>query len=162
MRFYAAGHSLGGGLAQNVFYRYPEDFWQVYAFDSSPVTGYADNDPSEKKSSCDCRMDELGGEVRVYRIYETDEVLAFFRGPLKLINPLSRHIQEVRFSFDVNHSISGLAKGMIDNAGADSLRGRTAWWLGRDEEDGRICTALFNERLEESCNKPNEKSYCPN
>lgn len=161
IRFYSAGHSLGGGLAQNVLYQYPIDFKQAYAFDPSPVTGYADNKSSEKKSRCDCLFSELSGEARVYRIYETDEVLAWLRFPLKLVLPLNRHIQEVRFNFDVGHSMASLAMGMIEGVAGSPLGTRTQWWKGRDSKDGDNCTALYQEGLEESCTESNSEQNCP-
>lgn len=161
IRYNVTGHSLGGGLAQNVFYRYPNHFSQVFAFDPSPVTGFADNELSEIKASCKCLQTELDDEARIYRIYETDEILAWLRGPLKLINPPNRHIQEVRFNLDVSHSMSGLAKGMIESSISDSLKSRKRWWTGRSEEGGRNCTSLFNEMLEQSCDITNETDHCP-
>jgi len=161
MRFYSAGHSLGGGLAQNVLYRYPDDFRQAYAFDPSPVTGYDDNEPRQKKSSCDCQRRELASEARVYRIYETDEVLAWLRLPLKLVLPLNRHIQEVRFKVEAGHSMAGLAKGMIEEAGTSPLGARTEWWRGRNTATGESCTAVFQKGLEVSCSENNSQQYCP-
>ena len=37
-RFYATGHSLGGGLAQHVLYTYPDKVIQAFAFPSRSVT----------------------------------------------------------------------------------------------------------------------------
>jgi pimeloyl-ACP methyl ester carboxylesterase len=64
VRFYSAGHSLGGGLAQNALYSFPKSFEQAYAFDPSPVTGFADNDTAGRRSSCECREETLGAEAR--------------------------------------------------------------------------------------------------
>jgi len=41
VRFVAVGHSLGGGLAEQVGYAHPKIRY-VYAFDPSPVTGFFD------------------------------------------------------------------------------------------------------------------------
>jgi pimeloyl-ACP methyl ester carboxylesterase len=161
VRFHSAGHSLGGGLAQNVLYRYPEDFTQAYAFDPSPVTGYGDNEPPQKRASCDCRRGELAGEARVYRLYETDEVLAWIRLPLKLVLPLNRHIQEVRLKVDAGHSMAGLARKMIEGAGTSTLGVRTQWWRGRSDDAGGSCTAAFEKELDRSCSKDNRRDYCP-
>jgi pimeloyl-ACP methyl ester carboxylesterase len=161
MRFYAVGHSLGGGLAQNVLYRYPDDFKQAYTFDPSPVTGYDDNEPDKKKASCNCRPVDLGLEARVYRIYEADEVLAWVRLPLKLALPLNRHIQEVRFNFEVGHSMSNLAKAMIEGAADRPLGTRTLWWRGRTDESGNSCTVRFEQGLKLSCDEQNDDQYCP-
>jgi hypothetical protein len=161
VRFYSAGHSLGGGLAQNVLYRYPNDFEQAYAFDPSPVTGFADNGSILRRVACNCQSSVLTGEARVYRIYETDETLAWLRLPLKLVLPLNRHIQEVRFAFGAGHSMSDLAKGMIDGAGERTLALRGKWWKGRGESTGKSCTAVFDERLNVSCAKTNDGDICP-
>jgi hypothetical protein len=88
-------------------------------------------------------------------------ILAWLRFPLKLIVSLSRHIQEVRFNFDVGHSMSALAKEMITGAGESPLRHRDIWWRGRDDAAGENCTDLFRKKLEESCEKQYERS-CPN
>ena len=158
---YAAGHSLGGGLAQNLLYHYPDDFLQAYAFDPSPVTGFADNEPQKQRAGCDCRSNALDGEARVYRIYETDEVLAWLRFPLKLVVPLNRHIQEVRFTFDAGHSMADLALGMISGAGARPLGTRSPWWEGKLDPSGRSCTNLYRDGLKASCQKSSQEDFCP-
>jgi hypothetical protein len=160
-RIFTAGHSLGGGLAQNVLYAFPTDVRQAYAFNSSPVTGYADNDDETKRNACDCRAQDLGLEARVYRIYETDEVLAWLRFPLKLAVPLNRHIQEVRFNFGDGHSMSGLAKGMADVAAGRSLAQRDEWWTGRPAADGASCTAAYVNGHRSYCALPRGAEVCP-
>jgi hypothetical protein len=161
LRIYTAGHSLGGGLAQNVLYAFPTDVLQAYAFNPSPVTGYADNDDATRRDGCNCRDDALGGEARVYRIYETDEVLAWLRYPLKLALPLNRHIQEVRFNFGDGHSMSGLAKGMADAARGRPPGERGPWWRGKPAGDGRNCTAAFDAAIRSTCALSNSGYVCP-
>jgi pimeloyl-ACP methyl ester carboxylesterase len=163
LRIYTAGHSLGGGLAQNVLYAYPIDVIQAYTFNSSPVTGFDDdaNDRETKRSSCNCRTQELGIEARVFRIYETDEVLSWLRFPLKFAVPLNRHIQEIRFNFGNGHSMSGLAKDMADSAASRPLAVRNEWWKGKPEKDGASCTSAYTDRLRASCEAVSDAQVCP-
>ncbi|MBI1905301.1 MAG: hypothetical protein HYS20_03515 [Rhodocyclales bacterium] len=161
VRLYSAGHSLGGGLAQNVLYAYPRDFVQAFAFDPSPVTGFADNDVPERQAGCDCKWDSLDGEARVYRVYETDEVLAWLRFPLKLVLPLNRHIQEVRFNTGGGHSIATLASGMARAATRQPAAEGSEWWAGKPDADGQSCTQRYRTLLRASCARPNDSDYCP-
>ncbi|MBL8521353.1 MAG: hypothetical protein JNK75_11860 [Betaproteobacteria bacterium] len=160
VQFNATGHSLGGGLAQNVFYRYPTSFKQAYAFDPSPVTGYSmGNDAANRAPSCACDPNGPDGEARIYRIYETDEVLAWVRWPLKLVVPINRHIQEVRLNFDVGHSMAGMAKAMIDKSAGKPLGAGTKWWRQRDHATNlQSCSRQFEGALEASCKR---EGVCP-
>lgn len=86
----AAGHSLGGGLAQHAAYS-SASIQQVYAFASSPVTG---------SSSLDWRIDR--SDVYILRIYESGEILSLLRWLQRRFLPLSRanpQISEARFNF---------------------------------------------------------------
>jgi hypothetical protein len=161
VRLYAAGHSLGGGLAQNALYAYPRDFVQAFAFDPSPVTGFADNDVPQRRAGCDCKWDLLDGEARVYRVYETDEVLAWLRFPLKLVLPLNRHIQEVRFNTGGGHSIATLASVMARAATRQPAAEGTEWWAGKADASGQSCTQRYRALLQTSCARPNDSDYCP-
>jgi hypothetical protein len=161
VHFYTAGHSLGGGLAQNVYYSLPETVRQVYAFDPSPVTGYKDNSDEKRREACNCDKKNLGFESKIYRIYETDEILSWLRFPLKLVVPIHRHIQEVRLNFGAGHSMSGLAKGMADAAEGREVSLRGDWWNGRPTSDGKSCTNAYRESLEKSCSKASDNQVCP-
>jgi hypothetical protein len=77
------GHSLGGGLAQYSAYRSGR-IDQVFAFNSSPVTGYFSVRRSER------RLNKR--RVKVFRIHERGEALAFIRGPIKALRTLVRKI----------------------------------------------------------------------
>jgi pimeloyl-ACP methyl ester carboxylesterase len=160
VHFFTAGHSLGGGLAQNVLYANPKGVRQAYAFNSSPVTGYADYDDGIKRDGCDC-MQELGQEARIYRIYETDEVLAWLRFPLKLAVPLNRHIQEVRFNVGNGHSMSDLAKGLAKAAAGKPMAQRNDWWRGKPTAEGAACTPVYASELKERCAKAADAQVCP-
>jgi hypothetical protein len=69
-RIMAAGHSLGGGLAQHAGYTCPR-IEKVFAFDSSPLTGYFDVAKKERLLH--------GSKRRTFLVYESYEVLALFR-----------------------------------------------------------------------------------
>ncbi|CAD5374384.1 putative Lipase (Class 3) [Rubrivivax sp. A210] len=149
--FYTAGHSLGGGLAQNVLYSFPDKVSQAFAFDSSPVTAYSEQNEATRVRGCACNEAILGTEARVYRVYESQEVLSWLRYLFKLVLPLNRHIQEVRFDFNVGHSIEQLAGSMKREAGERPLGVRDDWWHGKPDQEGRDCSAVFAERLKASC-----------
>jgi hypothetical protein len=92
MPIYATGHSLGGGLAQHACYSSPE-VKKVFAFNSSPLTGYYDFSPSQRPTVSNGR--------RIYRIYESNEILAvprFFTGYYRNF-PEASDIVLMRYNF---------------------------------------------------------------
>jgi hypothetical protein len=119
---YSTGHSLGGGLAQEFAYALPIDqsiprIKQVFAFDTSPVTGYWSVDKTTRENN------EKG--MRIDRIYERDEVLAIARALTSLVHPpqfQNPSIQHVRFNFFPlrnvisEHSMPRLACGINEAA----------------------------------------------
>ena len=110
-----AGHSLGGGLAQQAAYA-ADGLETVFAFAPSAVTGYYD---VENKNERKRRRERL----RIYRIHERGEVLAYFRRFMKAVYPVVQvnpKIVEIRFNFQDSsgssvklHRIGPLAKNMI-------------------------------------------------
>jgi len=113
------GHSLGGGLAQHAAYSHPR-ITSVYAFNSSPVTGYWSVDKSERIINRE--------NTYIARIFEHGEFLAYIRFMLRKLYRTSTadpEIVEVRFNFEKNsnvfseHSMSRLA--------------RNIWAVARDE-----------------------------
>jgi hypothetical protein len=98
LKFIAAGHSLGGGLAQQAAYAHP-DINTVFAFNPSPVTGYR----SVPKAIRYWNKQDLS----IYRIYEKGEVLVTLRlliGRSYILgylinNAKDPEITEVRFNF---------------------------------------------------------------
>jgi hypothetical protein len=70
VRIFAVGHSLGGGLAQHASY-YSPSIEKVFAFNSSPLTGYFDVARKQRLLH--------GSARRTYLVYESYEVLALFR-----------------------------------------------------------------------------------
>lgn len=79
VRIIATGHSLGGGLAQQFAYAFPQEanppagpkVDEVFAFDTSPVTGWysTPNPPRDYNAT----------GLRVNRIFEHGEILAYVR-----------------------------------------------------------------------------------
>ena len=158
------GHSLGGGLAQHALYSEPTHVLQAYAFHPSPVTGYwfyPDKGKEERRDrrreSCSAAQG-LEEEARIFRIYERGEILAYVRFPLKIVNPISRHISEIQTQFYgghflSRHSISKMAKKLI-SAETDG-----DGWLTTNPPD---CESSFRERQSELYEMPNDKTPCPN
>ena len=97
----ATGHSLGGGLAQFSAYAY-DGIKTVYAFNSSPVTGYFILPKADRRRNKQ--------NVVIYRINERGEILAFVRGLVRFLINLIRkiitpkadmvRITEYRFNFE--------------------------------------------------------------
>lgn len=102
LTFIAAGHSLGGGLAQFLAYAVPE-VKLVLAFNPSPVTGYYDLEKSVRVGN--------SKDVHVYRIYESGEALSYARDFMLLLYPLSLFsiqdpaIAQIRFSFSTGENL---------------------------------------------------------
>lgn len=112
LTFIAAGHSLGGGLAQHAAYSHAE-IRQVFAFDSSPLTGFRD-----------LEAPEVAGLV-IDRVYEKGEILAYVRGFLRRqVLPLSVRdpaITEYRYDFVrggliAQHDMIDLARRLVAEA----------------------------------------------
>ncbi|TDG02625.1 hypothetical protein E1N52_38980 [Paraburkholderia guartelaensis] len=122
---YSTGHSLGGGLAQQFAYALPDQLAQqglslprviqVYAFDTSPVTGFYSLEEA-------IRAQNAKG-LQTDRVFERGEVLAFLRAVLALVRPPSRinpAIRTVRYNFLGRvwpihaHNISLLAQALYD------------------------------------------------
>src|ERR1019366_2650478 len=114
-KIYSTGHSLGGGLAQELAYALPIDpgvprVTKVFAFDPSPVTGYTSVDKTVRDTN---RQD-----LSIDRIYERREILAILRSLTNFIDPpraTAPVIRQLRYDLfpDDNpiksHSISDLA-----------------------------------------------------
>ncbi|HSG44094.1 MAG TPA: hypothetical protein VLA72_13140 [Anaerolineales bacterium] len=116
IKFSSAGHSLGGGLAQQAAYA-SKHIETVYAFDPSPVTGYSSIKKTDRKINCE--------GLKIYRIWEHGEILLYLRMITKaarkiaFIPNLNPRIVEVRFNFAekvdtiTEHSMQDLALSMI-------------------------------------------------
>jgi pimeloyl-ACP methyl ester carboxylesterase len=163
-RFYTTGHSLGGGLAQHILYTYPQQVTQAVAFDPSSVTGFADQTPANQAAGCDCSSNALGGEPRIYRVYDAYEVLANLRIFHKTFLPPERHIQEVRFPNAASHSMKGLAEYFVRHA-ASTAQYSIPWFAGKGNfAPGESCTAAFSARQKQSCEvkvRDDQWNKCP-
>jgi hypothetical protein len=118
----SVGHSLGGGLAQEMAYALPSKpdiprITKVYAFNPSPITGY--------RSVPSAQRDINTKTLDIYRIFEHGEILAYVRLLTSYVIPPSATdpaISEIRYNFDssldgvVNHSMSRLACGIVKEA----------------------------------------------
>ena len=108
----AAGHSLGGGLAQQAGYA-AESIKRVYSFNGSSVTGHYSVIGDVEKSK---------EGMRIYRVGERGEVLAYLRAFMRLIYPVVERnpkIVEVTYNFGSGnlikqHSMAELAKALQD------------------------------------------------
>lgn len=162
LTFIATGHSLGGGLAQHVLYDQPKRFLQAVGFNSSPVSAKGDVSKANRKEACTCR-EELDAEARIYRVYETHEVLEIVGKGWRNRNtptPLDRHEHEVAFDFDSGnpirqHSMAGLAMRLAELAGKHRARRRSGrsggdaqadWYRGVD-----ACTPRFEREQQAAC-----------
>jgi len=111
VRFVAVGHSLGGGLAEQVGYAHPKIRY-VYAFDPSPVTGFFD-------VSALVRADYNKGHG-IDRAYEAGEILSLPRQILEGIYPPSAcdpRVRIVRFNLlsgtaVTQHNMVGLTQNL--------------------------------------------------
>ncbi|CRL49668.1 lipase family protein [Pseudomonas sp. URMO17WK12:I11] len=104
----AIGHSLGGGLAQQLAYALPRSpghpirVTKVIAFNSSPVTGWftTDNPP----------RDENTRGLEIDRIFEHGEALAYIRLPINFIAPPDHRDSAVRdLRFNLHEKPGGVA-----------------------------------------------------
>jgi len=112
---FSTGHSLGGGLAQEFAYSLPINatvprVTQVFAFDPSPVTGFFSVEKALRTANTQ--------NLKIDRIYERGEILAYFRSLTNFFAPPSAShpiIRQVRYNLfhTVNavagHSIAELA-----------------------------------------------------
>lgn len=162
VRFFATGHSLGGGLAQGIHYALPDQFRQVFAFDPSSVTGFSDQPNEARIADCACDA-SLNDEVSIYRIYESSEILAFLRTPHKLFLGPPNYVQEVRFGFDHDwspvrkHSMSLFAKHLLDKSHENRVFDAGPWYAGV----GDGCTQKFITKQVATCPLPQSKLTCP-
>ncbi len=160
IKYFTTGHSLGGGLAQNVYYSMPEKILQSYVFDPSPVTMYSDNKDDVKRLGCECD-EELNGEARIYRIYESGEILSYLRFPMKVFVNLNRHINELRFAFDDSknpikqHSMERFTLKLAELS-QTSLNSGNEWYAGTEG-----CTMEFNRLQQEMYDLDNSDDVCP-
>ncbi|SHH58663.1 alpha/beta hydrolase family protein [Ferrimonas marina] len=114
--YVTTGHSLGGGLAQKAMYS-TTHIKHAYAFNSSPVTGWADLKITDRKNN-----DHVKDSV-VYRVHEHGDALDLLRILIRvsyLLDPTSNKHPAVK-SFRVDfikgnpikqHGIKPMAQGL--------------------------------------------------
>ena len=160
LSIYTAGHSLGGGLAQHIYYA-RDDIKRVFAFDPSPITGFTYRDKEQQKRGCSCG--ENPDVANIYRFYESGEILATLRFPLKIINPIRRHIHEVKVFYLDGHSVTEhnmhlLAEAILTQAKEDnSTSDNVPWYANKDAKR----TETFIKSQNDVCNLSNEIKACP-
>lgn len=134
LRLVTAGHSLGGGLAQYLAYSLPAAttsdgveiprISHVYAFDSSPVTGWFSVPDAAQR-------DRNARSLQIERIFEHGEILAYPRLLARLIAPAPEKdpsIYGVRYNFFYSrnvfrsHSMRLLACAIAQAAGQEAYR----------------------------------------
>ena len=132
----AAGHSLGGGLAQHLAYSLPlggPRVARVYAFDPSPVTGWSTVDRGLRARNAQ--------GLEIDRVFEHGEILAYIRLLLSYLSPPSAAdpaIRQVRYNFvpTINpiksHSIRFLACSLIKASGEAPLPDLSERFRGRE------------------------------
>ena len=168
--FYTAGHSLGAGVAQHILYRMPHKIRQVYAFNPSWVTGYTYLGRDRLKG-CECPDGKGSAEARIYRIYESDEILA---GPRFIIKsfflPNNRHIQEVRFGGTkgdaiTEHNMGHLANLLLERSeftpkerhDISHVALDDSWIQGQKAPEH---TEIFKKAQKKACLDPQSKHAC--
>ncbi len=148
------GHSLGGGLAQAVLYDHihSSHFHQAYAFAPSSATAYTTRQDTAPFAACDCGR--AFPEPRIYRIYESYEILANLRIFHKLVFPPEPWINEVRFNYAegsnpvAQHSMLRFALTLIDKADSAQVTQNTQPWYAATEQ---ACTAKFVDSQQAAC-----------
>jgi len=128
VKLVATGHSLGGGLAQQMAYafRAPPSardlrFERVYAFDPSPVTGWFSTDKTLREQNVDGLL--------IDRVLEDGEALSYLRTFLGIFvrpSPTRPTIRGVKFNFKhsynplSNHSMRLIACSLAKYATPDA------------------------------------------
>lgn len=155
LEFSSTGHSLGGGLAQAVFYDHANSptFKQAYAFDPSPATAYTSR--RDKKAFEACDYSREFPEPRIYRIYESYEVLSGLRIFHKFFFPPEPWINEVRFSYSEDNPVAQHAmlrfalELMNETSASGSKKDHNPWYASDDDK----CTSEFQESQRSACNE---------
>ncbi|HSG55905.1 MAG TPA: DUF6792 domain-containing protein, partial [Paracoccaceae bacterium] len=137
---YAAGHSLGGGLAQQAGYRF-DRIKTVYAFNSSPVTNW---------SWLALKGDITQNWPVIYRLFHTGEALDPIRNAATAITTTRFNRYDIGIQLQEKSRIGGhamdiiacgLAKILADSGRKDNAHGYTAHYAKRHVYDGPLCAA---------------------
>src|SRR5262249_43344442 len=106
-RLFSTGHSLGGGLAQQLAYSLKAKenvplVRQIYVFDPSPVTGFYRIDEALRINN--------SKQLNIDRIYERGEILALLRSLECFVYPDTKSdpaIRQVRYNLFSRAPITG-------------------------------------------------------
>ena len=152
LKFSTTGHSLGGGLAQAVLYDRPNTFTQAYAFAPTSATAYTTRRDKSPFAICNCNGTDP--EPRIYRIYESYEILANLRIFHKLIFAPEPWVNEVRFNYAsgsnpiAQHSMARFALTLMGKlSSAPSAKRTQPWYSAPDMQ----CTIKFQESQRAAC-----------
>ena len=123
-RIITTGHSLGGGLAQYIFYSRAPQIDQAIVFDPSPVTGFHDREiQAGAAAAVDMEYRPSFVSYRIIRAYEDGEILQYVRNafdPFVPDDPLIKHIEfksKHRSNTISQHSMSMLATTILELSG---------------------------------------------
>jgi hypothetical protein len=107
------------------------------------------------------------GETRIYRFYESYEVLTHLRIWHKMFFTPHRHVHEIRFAFERSpnlvsqHSMVSLAMSLTEDADTKSPDDYARpWYTG----EGKTCTGKFESLHQQSCQvavKASDWNLCP-
>ena len=107
--------------------------------------------PANQASACACQSAGLGGEPRIFRVYDAYEVLANLRIFHKTFLPPGQHLQEVRFPNLACHSMKGLAFYLVGHANSATTHA-VPWYSGKGNTTAsESCAAAFARSQRSSC-----------
>ncbi|MGR3504598.1 MAG: DUF6792 domain-containing protein [Paracoccaceae bacterium] len=153
LSIYAAGHSLGGGLAQQAGYRFSQ-IKAVYAFNSSPVTNWSWMALNNNEITQDWPV--------IYRLFHTGEALDPLRSAATAITTTRFNRYDIGIQLQEKSRIGGhamdviacgLAKIVAQSNGKENAHYYTASYAKRDVYDGSMC-ASFKTSETSTTDKP--------
>jgi len=109
------GHSLGGGIAEGIFYAAATKVDHCIAFDPSPVTGYYDLDKAVRTQYKNLKHRDVFPQYRVIRAHENGEILQPLRNFLGAFYKRDALVQSIEFQSErhrnslIEHSMELLA-----------------------------------------------------
>ncbi|MDT7043604.1 hypothetical protein [Candidatus Nitronereus thalassa] len=133
-------------------------FDQAYAFDPSSATAYTSRIDESPLNNCPCNG--RAPEPRIFRIYESGEILAFQRIFHKMLFPPEPWIIEVRLAYSdrlspddrpnsiQQHGMVPLAIELINDTPKGSSTEQTVPWYASAHSE---CTGPFEESLKKVC-----------
>lgn len=121
MHYSSTGHSLGGGLAQHLYYAGLPVLDRAIVFDTTPVTGYHDlNKAQQLKFRQEVYRDSFPS-YRILRIHEKGEILEYIRNLTQPFYKKDNLIRAVEFraqrggNLVDKHSIARLTSKILAN-----------------------------------------------